>query len=62
MLEITTTVYQVKNGAVYMDLGNTVLKLDKDYADRFCYEIPDFDLDMYTSYYTTKTNDNEKNI
>lgn len=51
MLEITTTIYQAKNGAVYLDLGNTVLKLDKDYADRFSYEIPDFDHDQYSNYY-----------
>lgn len=59
-LEITTTIYQAKNGAVYIDFGNTVLKLEKDYAGILCYEIPDFDLDMYLNYYMVKHEEGKK--
>ena len=52
-LIIETKVYQAKNGAVYLDWGNTVIKLEKDYADSIAYSIPDFDVDDYKNYYIT---------
>jgi hypothetical protein len=51
-LFVETNVYQAKNGAIYLNWGNTVIKLDKDYADNLAYEIPDFDLESYKKYYS----------
>lgn len=51
-LEVTTNVYQAKNGAVYLDWGNTVIKLGKDDAENLCYEIPDFSVDDFKKFYS----------
>lgn len=50
-LNIETIAYQAKNGAVYLDWGNTVIKLEKDYAENICYDIPEFDIDAFNKYY-----------
>ena len=50
-LIIEINAYQAKNGAVYLDWGNTVIKLEKDYADNIARDIPDFDNEAYNNYY-----------
>jgi hypothetical protein len=51
-LEISTIAYQAKNGGIFLDWGNTVIKLEKDYADNIAYDIPDFDHDQYNKFYS----------
>ncbi len=53
-LEVSTIVYQAKNGGIFLDWGNTVIKLDKDYADNLAYDIPDFNQDDYNNFYSKK--------
>lgn len=50
-LVIETIAYQAKNGAVFLDFGNTVIKLEKDYARIIAYEIPNFNKEDYIKYY-----------
>lgn len=52
-LIIETNIYQAGNGAVYINWGNTVIKLEEDYADSIARDIPDFDNDAYNNYYIT---------
>lgn len=51
MLQITTNIYQTKRGALFVDFGNTVIRLDKDQANIVAYDIPDLNHDDYISYY-----------
>jgi len=51
MLNIETTIYQTKKGALFLDFGNTVIRLDKDQASIVAYDVPDFNLDDFNSYY-----------
>jgi urocanate hydratase len=53
-VQVTTFVYQARNGALFLDWGNTVIKLEKDYADNIAYDIPDFDVDQYNKFYGKK--------
>jgi hypothetical protein len=50
-LEIKTIAYQAKNGGIFLDWGNTVIKLEKMYADNIAYDIPDFNLEDYNNFY-----------
>ncbi len=50
-LEITTKAYQAKNGAIYLDWGNTILKLEKMFAENIARDIPDFNQDDFNNYY-----------
>jgi hypothetical protein len=50
-LLVETNIYQAKNGAIYLDWGNTVIKLEKDYADNVARDIPDFNQEDYIKYY-----------
>jgi len=51
ILEITTNVYQVKTGAIFINWGNTVIKLTKDEAEGIARDIPDFNQDDFIGYY-----------
>ena len=51
VLKIDTTVHQAKNGGIFMDWGNTVIKLEKFYADNIARDIPDFDQEQYIKFY-----------
>lgn len=51
MLHITTEVYQAKNGGIFMNWGNTVIKLSKDDAEIVAYDIPDFDINSFKIHY-----------
>ncbi len=51
ILKIETSAYQGKNGAIYLNFGNSQLQLSRDYAEKICYDIPDFDLESYKKYY-----------
>jgi hypothetical protein len=51
-LIVETVIYQAKNGSVYLDWGNTVIKLSKDDAESICFDIPDFDVDDFNRYYS----------
>jgi hypothetical protein len=50
-LVIKTNAYQAKNGGIFLDWGNTVIKLEKMYADNIAYDVPDFDVDSYNKHY-----------
>ena len=50
-LEITTSIYQGRNGAIYLNWGNKTIKLEKDYADTIARDIPDFDNEQYNKFY-----------
>lgn len=50
-LIVETNAYQAKNGGIFLDWGNTVIKLEKDYAENICYDIPDFNVDDYRKFY-----------
>ncbi len=50
-LEITTKAYQAKNGAIYLDWGNTILKLEKMFAENIARDIPDFNQDDFNNYF-----------
>lgn len=50
-LWITTTIYQARNGGVFMPFGNTVIKLTREEADAIAYDLPDFDYDLYIKHY-----------
>lgn len=50
-LQVTTIAYQAKNGAVYLDWGNTVIKLSKDDAQNIAYDIPEFSVDDFNNFY-----------
>lgn len=50
-LVVETIIYQAKNGAVYIDWGNTVIKLEKEYAENVAYDIPDFNQEDFNKYY-----------
>lgn len=51
MLEITTDIFQAKNGGVFMNFGNGVIKIDKFYADIIARDIPEFDEEQYHKFY-----------
>lgn len=51
MLEITTEVYQAKNGGIFLNWGNTIIKLSKDDAEVIADDIPHIDRDLYQNYY-----------
>lgn len=40
-LVLETIIYQAKNGAVFIDWGNTGIKLSKDDASSIAYDIPE---------------------
>jgi urocanate hydratase len=50
-LLVETWVYQAKNGAIYLDWGNTVIKLKKDDTHQVAYDIPEFNHEDYLNYY-----------
>jgi hypothetical protein len=52
-LFVETNIYQSNNGAIWLNWGNTVIKLEKDYADGIAKDIPDFDQDNYIKYYSS---------
>jgi hypothetical protein len=52
MLEITTEVYQATNGGLFLNWGNTSIKLEKEYAENIAYDIPNFDVDLFNEYYS----------
>ena len=51
ILEVTTNVYQAKNGAIFINWANTVIKLTKDEAEGIARDIPDFNQDDFIRYY-----------
>lgn len=51
-LFVETNIYQASNGAVWLNWSNTVIKLEKDYADSVAWDIPDFNQDDYNKYYS----------
>jgi hypothetical protein len=53
MLEVTTEVYQAKNGGIFINWGNTVIKLSKDDAEVVADSIPNIDREAYSSHYQT---------
>ena len=53
ILEITTEAYQAKNGGIFLNWGNSVIKIEKDFADTIARDIPDFDNEQYNKYYKT---------
>lgn len=53
ILEIKTEIYQAKNGGVFINFARGPIKIEKFYADSICYDIPDFDLDLYKKFYET---------
>lgn len=50
-LFIDTDIYQACNGAIFMNWGNTVMKLEKDYAEYVAYDIPNFSVEDFNKYY-----------
>jgi hypothetical protein len=60
LIEITTEIYQAKNGGIFMNFGNTVIKLSKDDAEIVAYDIPNFDLEQYKKFYNLSIKENEK--
>lgn len=55
IIEITTEVYQARNGGIFMNWGNTIIKLGKDDADIIARDIPNFDNEQYNKFYKIKT-------
>lgn len=51
LLVIETNAFQAKNGCIFLNWGNTVIKLSKDDAENIAYDIPDFDIDDFKKYY-----------
>lgn len=58
-LIVETTIFQGRNGAIFLDWGNTTIKLDREQSSAIAYDIPNFNVDDYNRYYPTH---NEKNI
>lgn len=54
MLEVTTEVYQAKNGGIFVNWGNTVIKLSKDDAEVIADSIPEIDREKYNEHYGSK--------
>ena len=52
MLEVTTEVYQARNGGIFLNWGNTVIKLSKDDAEVVADSIPEIDREQYSKHYT----------
>ena len=50
-LVLETIIYQAKNGAVFIDWGNTGIKLSKDDASSIAYDIPDFNVEDFNNHY-----------
>lgn len=53
ILEITTEVYQAKNGGIFLNWGNTTIKLSEDDANVVADGIPSIDRDSYQKFYNT---------
>lgn len=53
-LEIKTTAYQARNGFIFLDWGNTVIRLEKMYAEIIANEIPELDREAYKKAYNIK--------
>ena len=51
LLLVETNVYQGRNGAVYLNWGDTVIELSKDAADNIARDIPDFEQESYNNHY-----------
>jgi len=51
MLELTTTAYQSKKGAIVLNWGNDHIVLNKDKADKIARDIKDFDEELYDNFY-----------
>lgn len=51
-LVVQTILFQARNGGIYLDWGNTVIKLEKDFADNIARDIPDFSPDDYNTFYS----------
>jgi hypothetical protein len=54
MLEITTEVYQAKNGGVFLNWGNKAVQLSKEDAEVVADDIPEIDREKYKDYYQIK--------
>lgn len=54
LLEVTTEVFQARNGAVFMNWGNTVIKLSEDDANVVADDVPGIDREAYVNYYKNK--------
>jgi fibrillarin-like rRNA methylase len=50
-LIIKTNVYQAKNGGIFLNLGSEAIKLNKDHAEIFAYDIPDFNKEDFLEFY-----------
>ena len=49
--EITTTVYQAKNGGIYINWGKKSYPLEKERAEILAWDIQDFDNEKYVEFY-----------
>lgn len=50
-LEIKTTVYQGRNGCIYIDWGNQQIALERYPAEQVAIDIPDFNHDDFKKFY-----------
>ena len=52
MLEITTSVYQAKSGAIFINWGKHIIELNQEQAEVIAEDILEFDQKDYIKYYT----------
>jgi len=53
ILNITSTVYQTKKGALILNWGTGYIILDERQADKIAYDIKGIDIDTYNDFYNT---------
>ena len=49
--EIITTVYQARNGGIYINWGKQSYPLEKERAELLAWEVEDFNHDAYLEFY-----------
>ena len=54
ILEITTTIYQARNGAIMLNWGKSHFALDQKFAENIATEFKDFDCNAYNKFYNNK--------
>lgn len=54
VLKIETTIFQGRTGGVFLDFGNTVIKLEKMYAEIVARDIPDFNNEDFNNFYSNQ--------
>ncbi len=51
---LTTTIYQGKNGGIYINFSPKPILLDRQAASEYGYDTQDFDIDDFNNFYNKK--------